>query len=440
MPFNPFPTRPGERLTETDMLALISQGVAEGYYVEYKRQLPAATKIARSLASFANTYGGWYIIGVETDAHNVATSVPGFTPAEAHDPVSVVRDAARHGIDPAPLFFPQVVSLTSGASVCVVYVPGQQASPFVTRDGRIYRRISDASEPVPESSRHALDELIQRGKAAAEEFVAFADDERTFSQAEEHVGWANLFIAPEPLGLIVRRDLASQDAVARVLALSREPHALLVREELQVRGNLPFNTAYPTASSIIMRQVTAQGDAFHALSAEYDEFGRARIHIPLVVSGRDDGWATDMLRSTRARNAIETLIFTEENSNHLLKQLWIGQLWMATATNVAHYLAWLGAEGLVQEFRVALRLEGAWRCVPFVDSDHWADYIETFGVPAILRDSIALPSDFARPYRMMRKDLVMDLWHAQANALGLTTEVFSRLLFDALTAAQDSSR
>src|SRR6266581_7747514 len=124
---------------------------------------PASTKIAKSIASFANTYGGWYIVGVITDAHNVAQSIPGFSLDECHDPIASLRDSIRLGIDPIPVFFPQVVTLAPKRAVLVVYVPGEQDTPFITRDGRIYRRVSDSSNPVPENQRLAVDHMVEQG-------------------------------------------------------------------------------------------------------------------------------------------------------------------------------------------------------------------------------------------------------------------------------------
>ena len=164
--YTPFSKDPTERLEEADLTTLVTQSVAEGYYVEYKRELPAAPKIAKSIAAFANTYGGWYLVGVKTDQHNVAISIDGFLSEESHDPIAVIRDAVRHHIDPVPLLFPQVVPLSGNRLACVVYVPGNQATPYVTKDGRIYRRTSDASEPVAENNRYALDELVERGRSA----------------------------------------------------------------------------------------------------------------------------------------------------------------------------------------------------------------------------------------------------------------------------------
>ena len=67
--FNPFGNTQLRDLTEADLQTLISNQVAEGYTVEYKEIPPDNKKIGRTLASFANTLGGWFIIGVD-DAQN----------------------------------------------------------------------------------------------------------------------------------------------------------------------------------------------------------------------------------------------------------------------------------------------------------------------------------------------------------------------------------
>src|SRR5688500_3044857 len=107
MPFNPFDKPIVSPLTGVDLDHLISQSVSEGYPVEFKRELPSAHKIAKSLASFANTHGGWFIVGVVTSEHNVAREIRGFDLNAVPDPISVIRDAARVGVDPPPFFFGQ---------------------------------------------------------------------------------------------------------------------------------------------------------------------------------------------------------------------------------------------------------------------------------------------------------------------------------------------
>jgi predicted HTH transcriptional regulator len=167
MAYSPFKKSIRETLTPDDLQVLVTDSVAEGYFVEYKGTLLDSKKIAKSIASFANTYGGWYIVGVTTDGHNVAQNIPGFSLDDHHDPIASVRDSIRSGIDPVPVFFSQVVTLAPKQVVLVVYVPGEQDTPFITRDGRIYRRVSDSSDPIPENQRSAVDRIVDQGRERA---------------------------------------------------------------------------------------------------------------------------------------------------------------------------------------------------------------------------------------------------------------------------------
>ena len=49
-------------LSEPELLALIAEG--EGRGLEFKRGLPRDEKLARTLCAFANTRGGWLLVGV----------------------------------------------------------------------------------------------------------------------------------------------------------------------------------------------------------------------------------------------------------------------------------------------------------------------------------------------------------------------------------------
>ncbi len=115
MPYNPFNKSVGEKLGPEDLETLVKGEVAEGYYVEYKRQMPTTEKIAKAIASLANTYGGWYIVGVITNKHNAAAEIAGFDPKTCPDPISVMRDLIRHHIDPIPVLFPELVTLEHSA-------------------------------------------------------------------------------------------------------------------------------------------------------------------------------------------------------------------------------------------------------------------------------------------------------------------------------------
>ena len=149
MPFNPFDKPIGTTLTIDDLQLLITRSVSEGYFVEYKSQMQANEKIAKSIAALANTYGGWYFVGVDADkTHNVATNICGFSLASWTDPIATVREVAKSRISPTPVFYPQVVNITNDLVVLVIYVPEEQDTPFITSDGKIYRRVADSSDYI----------------------------------------------------------------------------------------------------------------------------------------------------------------------------------------------------------------------------------------------------------------------------------------------------
>lgn len=102
MPYSPFDKEVHEKLTSDDLSSLVEREVAEGYYIEYKEDFPdKKQKIGRSVASFANTYGGWYIVGVKANkTNNTATEICGVNLSIRHDPISIVRDVVKSYVDP----------------------------------------------------------------------------------------------------------------------------------------------------------------------------------------------------------------------------------------------------------------------------------------------------------------------------------------------------
>ena len=93
MPLNPFDKRIGEKLESNDLQVLISNNVAEGYFIEYKSKFPSNKKIAKSIASFANTLGGWLFVGIKADKkHNNAENICGFKIEDNPDPIDKIRE------------------------------------------------------------------------------------------------------------------------------------------------------------------------------------------------------------------------------------------------------------------------------------------------------------------------------------------------------------
>lgn len=81
------------------LLAL--KDVREGWHVEYKSALIEPKKLAKSLASFANQYGGWLCLGVQEKAKElVADSFPGIDDREVAVACENIKNASKDLLNP----------------------------------------------------------------------------------------------------------------------------------------------------------------------------------------------------------------------------------------------------------------------------------------------------------------------------------------------------
>ena len=207
MPYNPFDKPIGEALTAADLQLLITRSVSEGYFVEYKGQMQPNDKIAKSIAAFANTYGGWVFIGVEADkTHNIATNICGLSLTTCPDPIAVIREVAKSRISPTPVFIlkwwilPEMLLLL--LSMCLVNKI-RHLSPVMAK---IYRRIADSSNPEPETNRYAVDRLYDQQKQHAKQFQHFFRDSLALTSRNK-AGWLVCVLSPYPSGLINKYSL-----------------------------------------------------------------------------------------------------------------------------------------------------------------------------------------------------------------------------------------
>lgn len=441
MVYNPFEKTIDELIQATDLDVLVRDKIAEGYYIEYKREIVKdRIKIARSLASFANTYGGWYIVGVQTDEHNVATEISGFTPESCHDPISVIRDLVKHHIDPVPVLFPKVITLNSGNLVLIVYIPDQQETPFITtKEGRLYRRNCDSSAPVFETERYELDRLVDRGKEVTRRFTKFARDERTFSQAEKDA-WLKIYIAPYPNGFPKYSYLLSESTLEKLLTASRKPIQIPLFDSSDkpiISGNFELNVACTTPSSVILRHTTIKHEAFNSLSIEIDNLGRAKIFIPLQPIQLTQDTLSKIRSSTVYQHVFNRVKLDHEDSNTLLKFFNIGTTWLLVATLVNFYLEeCLSQATTFTGFQVNLELDGVWRYVPFYDINSWGEHVDRFGLPVIMQDYIRFYGEEEKGKMVESRDrLWIRLCHDIGLACGLPPEflvsAFAPVLIDA---------
>lgn len=449
MSYNPFDKPIGHALAESDLQAILTRQLSEGFFLEFKRELPAQReKIARSIASFANTYGGWYLVGVEGGQHNVATAVSGFSPVRGnHDPISVITEAVKSGIDPIPVFHAQVVTLASGNLVVVVRIPGEQETPFITKDGRIYRRTHDSSAPVPKSSRYVLDELVKRGAKQRNTFTRFASEPPPHDPRwPDEDSRISIYISPVPFGVVDRSSvLTREETVSALLKRSREPIDIGDPFPIGVAGNIPLDTALVLQESIILRQVLKGNEPYEGVSIQLDDAGRCAMRIPIsrIFRNADD---FESVRSRLCAEAIKARIRSdlEEDGDQPLAQLRffdIGQTWLCALNLIAFYLDWLQPPPVLAGYDIAVEANGVRRMVPFCDQDEWGEHVSKYGLPVTLLTRSRVPEFSEGPWGVYADSkLWAQVCSMVGRAFGLPSNLMVSLVQNSLLDAIERSR
>jgi predicted HTH transcriptional regulator len=123
-----------------NLRALISQG--EGEQLEFKKKTTHPTRIARTLASLANTHGGQVLVGVDDDGRVVGVR-------DAEEEMYQLREAAQHYIDPPLTLSFRELEMEDDRIVVIVSVAESPLKPHRAQiapgEWRSYVRVRDES-------------------------------------------------------------------------------------------------------------------------------------------------------------------------------------------------------------------------------------------------------------------------------------------------------
>lgn len=160
--------KPLEELDERDLLSLMSEGVEEGILLDYKSDWIDNKKLAKAVASFANTHGGHLIIGMAADKdRNAPQSLPGIAMEEGIK--EKVGAICRSRISPAPVFRMKLIPLSDNPerAVLIIEVPESPQPPHYV-NGVIYVRNGESSGPLETLRNFFLIEKLYEKRASQE--------------------------------------------------------------------------------------------------------------------------------------------------------------------------------------------------------------------------------------------------------------------------------
>jgi Putative DNA-binding domain len=238
-----------EQLQTGDLAPLFE--VAEGWYIEYKQELPSASAIAKSISAFANTHGGWLFIGVEEKPTELfAGAFRGIARADVDAGVRRIRQAVADQVMPSPYFETKVLwgpcestGLAADRAVICVRIPRSIETPHVHRNGRIYRRVGAGSEPKEETDRFVLDQLWRRADHLRQEYRRLVEQDPDLS--EDEAQWPFM-------RLILICDLWEHGELWAGISLDEFRELM---SETQSGFSIPFENVFTDQHGFIARQI-----------------------------------------------------------------------------------------------------------------------------------------------------------------------------------------
>src|SRR6266480_2656041 len=257
--YNPF----GKDFRDVELSDLEKlKSVAEGWYIEYKRERPNGRRIAASVSSFANSRGGVYFIGIESDPRtNFAVAFDGVT-----DSPDVIRDSVRGNLQPFPFFETFTIELEGGKKILMAAIPEGENPPYVHSDVKIYRRQEAASDPIFENDRHAIDMLYWRANEFKEKLEEFRQFDLGFARAEGEVPFLEIFVNTVPFKHFFIEDIFTRNGLRN---LKEQFNARFNAEEeiggskVGFSGNLKFDSVNTYHDSASLRYLEGQNLAYN---------------------------------------------------------------------------------------------------------------------------------------------------------------------------------
>lgn len=383
MGFSPFPETAATPPEASDLSTLLD--VAEGWFVEYKREPVSAKQYAKEICAFANTRGGWLFVGIDEDGTTgKAESFPGVPSDQARAVADQIRDAIAAHVRPKPDFELSFIAGQAGSAldadrtVVVVHVPESFACPHIHSSGKIYRRNADAAEPRAESDPHILHQLNQKARSARGRISEALDDafDETWCDTSR-ASWISVGLVVDPQTynkeasgsfekLVELAQHESRGAVfSDVTSNARGLLASMARHQQNGLGPFPsIEFAYSQDVFVNWPLSTADADleddilcAFSTsdLSMEFGQLLRARnISRPTLINGTD----------------LTTAIF-----------------------GAFDFISVAAREfGLTGRYFWRLRGHEVFRRVPYFESRTFVDRCRRNGVPVLHRSSFVAPS------------------------------------------------
>ena len=244
-------------------------------------------------------------------------------------------------------------------------------TPYVHNDGRIYRRVGDASQPTPVTDRAAFDLLAHRGSEARGRLADLISRDYSVSQEERDTCYVHMNFLSDPYGTLYHRYHGDFDHFASLMA----------------DENMPHTNVFTTPPGYVARQVSGNDPYRRLMSWHFSVSCHSHftVPVPLLNDATLKQWGI-YENGAKFRRMIEQ---TGSDESRILDLHIIPALAITAARRHLRLGRDSGIEGPVF---AKLRLQNVWRCIPFLDCAPYLDHICKWHFPICQEDDIMIPS------------------------------------------------
>ena len=277
--YNPF-NKPLSEIEYEDLEKLIENNISEGWFVEYKGSFPKNNKIATSIASFANSEGGWYIIGIEEKENESKPSeIIGFDLDDYKKPADKVTNVIKDNIDPIPYFETKLVEIPENKFVLVVQVFEGHDVPYIS-NGSVYIRVGETSKPLAIDDRYQFEKLLDKKKSFEKRVNSFMDNTFFFDEHYSQPYLEFYIYVNNPKGILFE-DFYSEEFFEKLKENFNSD--IEIMDGIPISSARNFDNLYASVDSYILRHVFNNPPLHTGGTLELFKEGHLKLIFPFNI-------------------------------------------------------------------------------------------------------------------------------------------------------------
>jgi hypothetical protein len=378
--YNPFNKNISE-IEYEDLKKLTENNVSEGWFIEYKGSFPKKNKkIAISIASFANSEGGWYIIGIEeSENESKPSEIIGFDLENNKKPADKITNIIKDNIDPIPYFETKIVEIPENKFVLVVQVFEGYDTPYIS-DGSVYMRIGETSKPLAIGDRYQFDKLIDKNQSFQKKVNSFMDNTFFFDKSYNQP-YLEFYVYLNNPKNVLFEDFYFEEFFEYIKKNFNSDVKLA--ENLDISASINFDNIYASVDSYILRHVYDNNPLQTGITLELFREGHLKFIFPMGIH-------TNLSLDKEYESLIyyDTLIPKEDN----LRIIDLAESMLAFQIILAQYKRLLEEYNYSNELNIKYKFKNFNLVTPFMDSDEYMDFILENKLPINLKTSIDIPN------------------------------------------------